>query len=225
MGPGTLFVVGTPIGNLQDITLRALEVLRSVERIAAEDTRTTARLLKRFEIDRPVTALHQHSSRAAIDRVLDLLQSGRTVAYVSEAGTPALSDPGARLVEAARAAGVAVVPVPGASALATAWSVAGLHSTEFRFVGFLPASPKLRRRRLRGLAGEEIPLVLYEAPHRAARMLADLVKILGDRKVFLARELTKLHEETVWIQAGVLQERFRQEAPRGEITLIVATAR
>ena len=219
---GTLYVVGTPIGNLQDVTLRALEVLRSVDRIAAEDTRRAARLLKRFEIERPVVSIHQHSTAAAVDRVVDALVSGGSVAYISEAGTPAVSDPGARLVQAARRAGVVVVAVPGPSALAAAWSIAGLDGSEFRFVGFLPASPKLRRRRLRKLVGLDVPLVVYEAPHRAARMLTDLINIFGDREIFLARELTKIHEESGWTTAGELQERFKNKAPKGEITLIVA---
>lgn len=221
---GTLYVVGTPIGNLDDITLRAVATLRAADLIAAEDTRTTAKLLKRHGIDRPVTSVHEHSPPAVLDRILGTLRAGRNVAYVSEAGTPSISDPGAALVSLVREEGVPVVPVPGASALATAWSVAGLGSTQFRFVGFLPASPKLRRRRLRALVDEDCPLVFYEAPHRAARMLTDLVAILGDRDVFLARELTKIHEETGWSTIAALQTRFAAAAPRGEITLIVAAS-
>jgi 16S rRNA (cytidine1402-2'-O)-methyltransferase len=221
---GTLYVVATPIGNLSDITLRALEVLRGVDGILAEDTRTTARLLKRFSIERRLRPLHEYSPPAQIEAIVQELRGGRSLAYVTEAGTPSISDPGARLVGAARAGGVAVAPIPGPSALTAAWSVAGLQTPEFRFVSFLPSSPKLRRRRLRALAAEDVPLVLYEAPHRAARMLADLVAILGDRRVFLARELTKVHEQTEWTTAAALLERFRGAPPRGEITLVVSPA-
>lgn len=221
---GTLYVVGTPIGNLDDMTLRAIQTLRAADLIAAEDTRTTSNLLKRHDIRRPVTSVHEHSPPAVLERILGTLREGRSVAYVSEAGTPSISDPGAALVSLVRQEGVPVVPVPGASALATAWSVAGLGATEFRFVGFLPASPKMRRRRLRRLVDEDCPLVFYEAPHRAAKMLTDLLAILGDRELFLARELTKMHEETGWSTVGALLQRFSAAAPRGEITLIVTAS-
>jgi 16S rRNA (cytidine1402-2'-O)-methyltransferase len=221
---GTLYVVGTPIGNLDDMTLRAIQALRAADLIAAEDTRTTIRLLKRHAIDRPLTSVHEHSPPAVLERILGTLREGKCVAYVSEAGTPSISDPGAALVSLVREQGVPVVPVPGASALATAWSVAGLGATEFRFVGFLPASPKLRRRRLRALVEEDCPLVFYEAPHRAARMLTDLQAILGDRELVVARELTKLHEETGWSTVSTLQKRFAAQPPRGEITLIVTAS-
>lgn len=217
---GTLYVVGTPIGNLGDVTFRALEALGTADLIAAEDTRTTARLLERHGIRRPMAPLHEHSPERAVERIVGELRAGRTVAYVSEAGTPGVSDPGAALVKRAREAGLRVVPVPGPCALAAAWSVSGLDS-EFRFVGFLPSSPKLRRRRLRALAAETVPLVFYEGPHRAARMLRDVAAILGDRPVFVARELTKIHEETLWTTAAALAGRYEAEKPKGEITLIV----
>lgn len=210
---GTLFIVATPIGNLGDITLRALETLKRVDRIACEDTRVTSKLLRHYGIDKPLVAFHRHSRDVA--PVVDALRRGEDVAYVTDAGTPGLSDPATDLVAAASK----VVAIPGPSALAAAWSVAGVGDGEFHFAGFLSSSPKKRRARLRELAAEGVPVVLYVAPHKLEKTLADIDKILGDREVVVLRELTKVHEE---IARG--RARDLRVTAKGEIVLIV-TAR
>jgi 16S rRNA (cytidine1402-2'-O)-methyltransferase len=219
---GTLYVVGTPIGNLEDVTLRALRVLAEAAVIAAEDTRVTRRLLARHGIATPLVSCHEHSTpRARADLVARL--SGGDVALVTDAGTPGVSDPGAALVAEARAAGHAVVPVPGPSAVGAALSVAGLAGERFLFLGFPPRRPAERRAALAAVAEESGSLVLFEAPHRLAACLADLAAVLGaDRAICVARELTKLHEE-IW--HGTLAEavaHWRDRPPRGEFTLVVA---
>src|SRR5919108_741811 len=195
--PGTLYVVATPIGNLEDVTLRALRVLREVSVIAAEDTRRTARLLQHYSISTPTTSLHEHNERTKTPGLIDRLRNGESVALVSDAGTPVISDPGARLVAAAHAAGVRVEPVPGPSAALAALSASGLSGDAFTFVGFPPARAEARRNWLRELAHETRPLVLYEAPHRIRDTLEDMFSIWGDRTIALGRELTKVHEEMV----------------------------
>lgn len=216
--PGTLFVVGTPIGNLDDITLRALRVLREVDAIACEDTRTTMKLLAHHEIRKPLLAYYGRSGEGLIER----LKSGQSVALVSESGTPGLSDPGADLVAAAHDAGVPVRAVPGPSALAAAASVAGLPADRFVFEGFLPRKPGKRRRALKALAEEEKTLVFYESPHRLVDTLEDMLAALGDRPIGIQRELTKLHEEVVRTTIAKALERFRAAEPRGEFVLVVA---
>ena len=226
LSPG-LYVVATPIGNLRDVTLRALDVLRRVAWVAAEDTRVTAKLLAHYGIATPLAALHAHNERSVIPRVLRALEQGGSVALVSDAGTPAISDPGAQLVAAARAAGHRVVPVPGASALTTAVSAAGFPESRFLFQGFLPARAAERRRVLDTLRELSCALVFYEAPHRVEAALADLCERLGSgRRVVIARELTKLFETLhactlgearAWLAAD-------EHRTRGEFVLIVEGA-
>lgn len=221
--PGTLYVVPTPIGNLEDITLRALRVLREAALIAAEDTRTTGRLLAHFEIDTPQTSYHEHNKLAKLDAVLSALATG-DVALVSDAGTPGLSDPGYELIAAAIAAGYRVEPLPGPSAVIAALVASGLPTDSFVYLGFLPRKASARRDALAALAGEQRTLVFYEAPHRLLATLADLRAVLGERRVAVARELTKLHEEIWRGPAGEAIAYYEANAPRGEITLVVAGA-
>jgi 16S rRNA (cytidine1402-2'-O)-methyltransferase len=192
---GTLYVVATPIGNLADLSPRALETLRTVAAICAEDTRHTRQLLAHFGVERPLLALHQHNEDEVAERLVARLANGDSLALVSDAGTPLVSDPGYRLVRAARAAGIRVSPVPGASALVAALSVAGLASDRFAFEGFLPAKAGARRERLQALAGETRTLIFYEASHRIVEALDDAIAAFGaTRRAVLARELTKLFE-------------------------------
>lgn len=215
---GTLFVVGTPIGNLEDISRRALRVLGEVSLIAAEDTRTTRHLLTAFGIKTPLTSFFEHSGRVKITRLLEALERG-DVALVSEAGTPGVSDPGYPLIVAAVEKGFPVVPIPGPSAVATALSISGLPADQYLFLGFLPRRHSDRLRVLRGVTSLPFTLVIYEAPHRLRAALEDLLTALGPRPLVACRELTKLHEE---IYRGTIQdalEHFLQ--PRGEFTLVV----
>lgn len=221
----SLYVVATPIGNLQDVTLRALEVLRAADVLAAEDTRVSARLLAHYGIGgKPLLALHEHNERQAAQRVLEHLQAGRSVALISDAGTPAVSDPGALTVRAARDAGFAVVPVPGPSALAAALSVAALGPAPFLFCGFLPPKAAARRRALDALAPLPHALVFYEAPHRIVESLADMAGALGgEREVVICRELTKLFES---VHACPLQQAAdwvgaEPDRQKGEFVLVV----
>jgi 16S rRNA (cytidine1402-2'-O)-methyltransferase len=219
--------VATPIGNLRDISLRALDVLRSVDAVAAEDTRVSARLLACHGIARRMIAVHEHNERRAAREVLALLAAGKSVALVCDAGTPAVSDPGALLVAQARAAGHAVAPVPGANAALAALSVSGLPAAHFLFYGFLPARGAARRRALERLAALPYPLVFYEAPHRVLECVADLAAVLGGaRRAVIARELTKrfetvhpclLAEAQAWLHA-------ERDRVRGEFVLIVEGA-
>jgi 16S rRNA (cytidine1402-2'-O)-methyltransferase len=218
--------VATPIGNLGDISARALAVLRFVDSVAAEDTRVTGRLLAHFGIDKPLLALHQHNERHAAARVLSLLERGQAVALTTDAGTPGMSDPGAVLVRAAREALVPVLPVPGASALAAAWSVSGFGGP-FLFQGFLPARAQERRKALAALTEAACALVFYEAPHRIVATAADLAAVLGaQRHVVIARELTKAFESIHACALGELAAWLDADAnrQRGEFVLIVAGA-
>lgn len=221
---GCLYVVATPLGNLEDITLRALRILKEVSLIATEDTRTTGRLLKHFNIHRPMVSYFEHNKLVRLERILDALHQG-DVALVSEAGTPLLSDPGYELVRAAIAQGIPVVPIPGPSALTAALSASGLPPDRFLFVGFLPRKAVERRRVLAGVKNEPATLIFFEAPHRLPASLEDMAAILGpDRRIAVCRELTKLHEE-IW--RGSLQEAgpvWREREPRGEFTLLVSGA-
>lgn len=222
---GTLFVVATPLGNLQDITARALQILQQVDLVACEDTRRTGALLQAFSIRTPTTSYFEHNERLKTPLILDALRAGKNVALVSDAGTPAVSDPGYRLVRDARAAGLPVVPVPGPSAAITALSVSGLPSDRFLFVGFLPARTAARRASLQELAERRETLVIYESPVRVLAAIADMREILGDREAFLCREATKLHEEYSRDRLSELQARLAaRERVRGEIVLVVAGA-
>ena len=194
---GTLYIVATPIGNLEDISARAIAVLKQVDLIAAEDTRHSKRLLQHFAIATPLTSYHDFSSDAEVKKLLDELVIGRSLALISDAGTPLISDPGYRLVEMARSRGIAVIPVPGASAVIAALSVAGIPSDRFYFEGFLPAKSTQRCKRLAALADETSTLVFYESPHRIVACLNDMAAVIAEpdkRKVFVARELTKKFE-------------------------------
>lgn len=222
---GVLWIVATPIGNRDDISLRAIAVLRAVAVIAAEDTRHSRPLLAHHGIDTPLTALHEHNEREAVDGVLRRLQAGDDVALVSDAGTPLISDPGFRLVRAARAAGVRVAPVPGPCAAIAALSAAGLPSDRFVFEGFLPARAAARRARLAELAADARTLIFYESPHRVAESLADLRDVLGgEREAVLARELTKLFETVTGEPLAALAARVAadRDQQRGECVLLVA---
>ncbi len=225
--PATLYVVATPIGNLADLSPRAQEVLRSVAAICAEDTRHTGQLLSHFGISRPLVALHDHNEEAMAERVVARLLGGESMAVVSDAGTPLVSDPGFRLVRAARAAGVKVSPVPGACAAIAALSVAGLPSDRFVFEGFLPAKAAARRERLQRLAGETGTLVFYESSHRIAESLADMAAAFGDeRPAVVARELTKLFETV--LDGTLAQLRMAVDADdnqrKGEFVVMVQGA-
>ncbi len=218
---GTLYIVATPIGNLEDISLRALRVLKEVHLIAAEDTRTTKRLLARYGIDTPLTSYFEHNKLTKVDYVLAAAAAG-DVALVSEAGMPGISDPGYELVVAALAHDIAVVPVPGPSAAITALAISGLPTDQFVYLGFLPRRAAERRRLLAEVAAEPRTLVAFEAPHRLLASLADIVAELGDRRLAAARELTKLHEEVVRGTATEVLAHFQATPPRGEFTLVIA---
>jgi len=225
-GPaGTLHVVATPLGNLEDITLRAIRVLREVSLIACEDTRRTAVLLRAHGITTAATSYFEHNERWKGERILGVLRAGRDVALVSDAGTPGVSDPGFRLVRDARAAGIPVVPVPGPSAAVAALSVSGLPTDRFLFVGFLPAKSAARRKALEDLAAVRETLVFYESPVRVVASLTDMAEILGDRESFLCREATKLHEEYVRGSLTELREILAARASvKGEVVLVVSGA-
>ena len=221
-GHATLYLVATPIGNLEDISLRALRVLKEVDLIACEDTRHTVRLLHHYGISTPCESHHEHNENIHTRRVLALLQEGKNIALVSDAGTPLLSDPGYTLVSACRDAGLAVVPVPGPSAIAAALTGSGLPTDSFFFAGFLPPRRGMRRRRLQEIAAVPATMVYYEAPHRLLATLEDMVEVLGARRACVARELTKIHEE--WVRGTlpeILAEFSSRTSLRGEITLVV----
>lgn len=221
MAAGMLQVCATPIGNLEDVTLRLLRVLREADLIAAEDTRTTRKLLSRYEITTPLVSYHAHSDERRLAELLARLEQGGRIALVSEAGTPGISDPGLPLVEAALSAGVHVEAVPGPSAVVTALSIAGLPTGRFAFEGFLPLRGADRRRRLAELASERRTMVIYEAPHRLLATLADLEAALGDRPAAVARELTKRFEEVYRGTLAEAREHFSSGERRGEFTLVV----
>lgn len=217
---GTLYVVGTPIGNLEDITLRALRILSEVSLIAAEDTRRARKLLNHYGIHKPLVSYHEYSGEGRVRNLLKALEKG-DVALISDAGMPGLSDPGYTLIKAAIKAGIEVVPVPGPSALVSALVVSGLPTSQFIYLGFLPRTPSKRRRILEQVRHQPYTLVLFEAPHRLLECLDELLEVLGNRPVAVARELTKLHEE-IW--RGTLEEAieyFEEHPPQGECTLVI----
>jgi 16S rRNA (cytidine1402-2'-O)-methyltransferase len=213
-----LYVVATPIGNLEDISLRALRVLREVKLIAAEDTRKTRRLLNAHNIETPMTSYHEHSKRAKLDYLLGYLEK-EDLALVSEAGMPGLSDPGYDLIVAAVERGISVVSVPGPSAVITALVVSGLPTDQFVFVGFLPRRKGQRQRLLSSISDEARTIVAFEAPHRVREALTDIEEILGDRRVSVCRELTKVHEEV--FRGRMSQARKHFAEPRGEFSLVI----
>ena len=217
---GTLFVVATPIGNLEDITLRALKILKTVELVAAEDTRRTGNLLRHFGIDVPVVSVHEHNEQARVQKIAGRLAKGESVALVTDAGTPGVSDPGAALVAAVREAGFRIEPIPGASAVAAAISAAGINSDGFTFLGFPPVRSKDRKLWFGSLtqAAKERAVVFFEAPHKLRKTLEELVNLVN-RPIFVGRELTKLHEELIFASPNDLLTRFQN--PHGEFTLII----
>jgi len=218
---GTLYLVATPIGNLADITHRALQILKDVKVIACEDTRHTGKLLHHFGIDTKSISYHEHNEKERADELIGLLKKGSDVAVVSDAGTPAISDPGFRLVRAAIENDINVVPIPGPSALIAALVAAGLPTDEFYFAGFLPARTLARQQRLRELTAIPGTLIFYEAPHRLAAALKDAHAVLGEREAVVARELTKLHEEVRRGRLSDLAQHYANEDPRGEIVLLI----
>jgi 16S rRNA (cytidine1402-2'-O)-methyltransferase len=219
-----LYLVSTPIGNLEDITLRALRVLKEVSLIACEDTRHTRKLLDHFGINKPTISYHEHNEQARAEELTARLLNGEGIALVTDAGTPGISDPAYRLVGAAIAAGIQVIPIPGATALIAGLIASGLPTDTFLFVGFLPAKRNARREKLESLRAVRATLVLYEAPHRIRETLLEAQAILGDRRASLAREITKLYEQFIRGSLSEISAQLQAQEPRGEITLVIAGA-
>ena len=220
--PGTLFVVATPIGNLEDLSFRALRTLKEVDLIAAEDTRRTSKLLAAYEIRKPLISLREHNEMRETPRLIGRLQAGQSIALVTDAGTPGIADPGARLVAATRSSNLAVIPIPGPSAVASALSVAGFASETFLFLGFPPSSGSGREAWLDRASGEPGLVVFFEAPHRISRTLSDLADISGERQILMCRELTKVHESSI---LASLAEASRLSVPeKGEFTCVLGQA-
>jgi 16S rRNA (cytidine1402-2'-O)-methyltransferase len=220
---GTLYVVATPIGNLEDITLRALRILREVKLIAAEDTRTTRRLLDRYEITTPLTAYHEHNKLTKLDTIFDALANG-DVALVSDAGTPGISDPGYELIREAITRQITVVPLPGPSAVVAALVASGLPTDGYVYLGFLPRKSKALHDALSDIKEERRTIVVYESPNRLTETLDAIITVLGDRPVAVAREITKLYEEFQRGPASRVLAYYREHEPRGEITLVIGGA-
>jgi 16S rRNA (cytidine1402-2'-O)-methyltransferase len=219
---GTLYVVATPIGNLEDITYRAVRVLKEADLIACEDTRHTAKLLTHYGIDKPTVSYHEHNEAARAEELVAKLEQGVNVAQVSDAGMPGISDPGYRVIKLAIERGVPVVPIPGASAMVAALAASGLPTDSFQFLGFLPARSGERRTMLESLREAQQTTVVYEAPHRIADTMKDIVELLGaERPVALARELTKVHEEFIRGSAAEVLWRVQEHELKGEITLVI----
>lgn len=218
---GTLFVVATPIGNLEDITLRALRVLREADLIACEDTRHTRKLLAHYQITTPTSSYHEHNEQQRTGWLMERLEAGTDIALVSDAGTPSISDPGYRLVRAALERGVRVSPIPGACAIISALSISGRPTDSFAFLGFLPGRRAARRNRLRALRSESRTLLFFESPLRLASTLSDIDEILDSREVTVAREMTKVHEQLVTGTAAELASLFRSRRPKGESVVVV----
>lgn len=219
-----LYLVGTPIGNLGDLSPRALETLKTVDFIAAEDTRVSLKLLKHFEIKKPLISYHEHNKLSRGDMILDKLLNGESCALITDAGMPCISDPGSELVKLCHDRGVEVISVPGPSALIAALSLSGFLSGSFVFEGFLPAKKKERKERLSALKSEKRTLIFYEAPHKLKNTLRDILDILGDREISVSRELTKLHEETLRGKVSDFISKYDSSEPRGEFVLVLAGA-
>lgn len=222
---GTLYLVSTPIGNLEDITLRALRILKEVDRIAAEDTRQTRRLLTHYNIRTPLTSYFEGNQQVKGDLLIQHLKAGEAIALVSDAGTPLISDPGYPLLRGCIQAGIPIVPIPGVSAVVAAAAVSGLPLHNFTFEGFLSPKSGKRKRQLQVLAAEERTLILFESPHRLRRFLADAYEVMGDRDIVVARELTKRFEEVFRGSLGEAVAKFQETEPRGEFTLILGSKR
>ena len=222
---GTLYLVSTPIGNLEDITLRALRVLKEVDLVAAEDTRQTRRLLTHYNIQTPLTSYFEGNQQVKGDKLIKRLKAGETIALVSDAGTPIISDPGYPLLRRCIDAEIPIVPIPGASAVVTAASISGLPLHNFTFEGFLSPKSGKRKRQLSVLAGEERTLILFESPHRLRRFLEDVLEVMGERDIVVARELTKRFEEVFRGNVSEALEKFQDTEPRGEFTIVIADRR
>jgi len=221
-GKGTLYVVSTPIGNMEDITLRALRILKEVDLIAAEDTRRAGLLLKHFGIETPLTSYFEGNELKKREFILEKLKEGKNVALVSDAGTPGVSDPGFRLIQLAIENQLPIVPIPGSSAVITALSVSGLPTDAFLFRGFLPHKSKKRKDLLKELENVRETLIFYESPHRISETLCDILEILGDREIVLTRELTKVYEEIIRGKVSEIQNQVGDRALKGEITLVIS---
>lgn len=219
--PGTLYVVSTPIGNLQDITLRAIETLKKADLIAAEDTRHTKILLDRYEIKTPATSYFEYNKIRKADYLLKLLKEGKSIALVSDAGTPGISDPGYKIIRLCIENDIPIVPIPGPSGLITTLTVSGKPTGKFTFEGFLSKKPIKRKNQLKKLRTEGRTAILYESPHRISKLLEDILEVYGDVEVVLARELTKKFEEVQRKRASVLLNHFRSISPKGEFVVIV----
>jgi 16S rRNA (cytidine1402-2'-O)-methyltransferase len=215
-----LYIVATPIGNLEDITLRAIRILKEVDLIAAEDTRTSGILLKKYDIPTRMISFHAHSEQRKVEELVAMMQQGKKIALISDAGTPGISDPGFVLIKAARAAGITVSPIPGPSAFLTGLSACGLPINHFLYLGFLPMK-KGRQTLFLELQNEKNTIIFYESPHRMLKTLADLVKYLPDRKLVIARELTKIYEEFIEGSPEELLDWFGKKKPRGEFVVII----
>lgn len=215
-----LYIVSTPIGNLEDMTLRAIRILKEVDLIAAEDTRHAQILLQKYEIKNQITSYHSYSNDFKLKQIVEMLVAGKNVALISDAGTPGISDPAYTLVRAAIEAGIQIVPIPGASAVLSALVMSGKPIHQFVYLGFLPIK-KGRQTLLKSLASEEKTIVIYEAPHRIMRTLEDLKEYLGDREISICREITKIYEETIRCKISEAIEHFTTKAPRGEFVLVI----
>lgn len=224
LAPG-LYLVGTPIGNLRDITLRALDTLRAADVILAEDTRITMRLLARYEISKPLVSHHKFNEAKRVEDVAARIRGGQVVAMVTDSGMPGVSDPGHRLVKGIRDAGLAVIPVPGPSALATAISLCGMEADGYVFGGFLPHKSGARRRQLEQLASAGYPVVLYESPYRLHKLLDEIQDVLGDREVFAGRELTKKFEECRSGSAADIRAAYGDRTVKGEVVVVIGPPR
>ncbi len=222
--PGTLYIVATPIGHLEDITLRALRILREVDLVAAEDTRHTKKLLTHYDIPTPLTSYYDHIENEKAPALIAQLREGKTIALVSDAGTPGIADPGYRLVKGAAEAGIPVVPVPGPSMLTALLSIGGLPTDRFAFEGFLPAKPVQRKKALQLLKQERRTLVFFESPHRVSETLADIETLFGNRQVVLGRELTKMFEEVLRGRVSEIRAQLEDREVKGEVALLVSGA-
>ncbi|MCM1524274.1 MAG: 16S rRNA (cytidine(1402)-2'-O)-methyltransferase [Ruminococcus sp.] len=219
--PGKLYVVGTPIGNLEDITYRAVRILSEADFICAEDTRVTMKLLNHFEIKKPLISYHEHSAAQVLERITDKLSAGESCAVVTDAGMPCISDPGADLVAKCMDMGIDVEAVPGPTAVATAAAVCGIPAARFSFEGFLSVTKKQRFDRLRTVSRDDRTLIFYEAPHKLKATLADMLECFGDRKISVCRELTKIHEEVVRTTISEAMRMYEDKNPRGEYVLVI----
>ena len=219
MEKGTLYIVATPIGNLEDITLRALRVLKEVDLIAAEDTRQTLKLLNHYEINKPLISYHRHNEETKSEILIEKLRNGENIALVSDAGTPGICDPGEEVIKKAIEDNIEVIPIPGACAMINALIVSGISTKEFEFLGFLPLNKKLRRQKLKEIENSSKTIIIYEAPHKMKTTLGDLKEILKDRKIVLARELTKIHEE--FIRKSIDELLSEIDTIKGEMILII----